>query len=561
MQLYRNARMKQSFPSFCIVSLLAVCLAAAEVPPTFNPKPIVGDYSLPIPGGGEIVFRPVSLGVPFGSFAIREFIAGDRGGGGFRENPTRVAIGGGIPIQTVKGTEAGFYIAKYEITEAQYDAVMKGTLSPSANPVLTPKVNITYSEIEAFLEHYNQWLIKNAPDRLQHAGDCRSWVRLPTEAEWEFAARGGSAVTQDVFDQRNPYPSQNTLKHEWFSGSRSSFDKLKKIGLLDPNPLGIFDMLGNVSEAGSNPYQIEYVQGQVGGRVVRGGNFRSEESEIRSSHREEWPMLTGKGELPRSESIGFRIAIGAPAIQSVAQARVLEKDWSSYRNSRPVTGSGQAAIASVSEQSALEIKDIDRVLGEIDALIKKKSTDKIQGKIQLLRSSYKNIESHLNRAESLLAESGTLQASLSATQIVRETKKFAIIKESLSSNDEAERKDAEETAKAIALNLQDAQNRYEYSFKILSKADAAACASEFRKHIDRLKKEEEGGSKSEQREATEKAEAHLREYRESGRMNTRAWIQELSGLSEKEMEKIEPPKKQNQTQEIMSGFFKKILSK
>jgi len=67
--------------------LQAGFLCSQEVSTPFNPKPLPEDFLLPIPGGGQIVFRPVTLGVPAKSFAIREFVIGDRGGGGFSPLP------------------------------------------------------------------------------------------------------------------------------------------------------------------------------------------------------------------------------------------------------------------------------------------------------------------------------------------------------------------------------------------------------------------------------------------------------------------------------------------
>ena len=111
-------------------------------------------------------------------------------------------------------------------------------------------------------------------------------VRLPGEEEWEFAARGGVAVNSECFQKAPPYEGE-LAKHEWFGGAHSSFGKLKEVGLLAPNPLQIYDLLGNAAEMTGSPYQLEYGHGRIGGFTVRGGSFRTAEGDIRASLRTE----------------------------------------------------------------------------------------------------------------------------------------------------------------------------------------------------------------------------------------------------------------------------------
>ncbi|MCP4130945.1 MAG: formylglycine-generating enzyme family protein, partial [bacterium] len=134
------------------------------------------------------------------------------------------------------------------------------------------------------------------------------FLRLPTEVEWEFAARGGSVVDATHFDKKHPYPGPLT-KYEWYEGPKSSHSKIKKIGILKPNDLKIHDMLGNVSEMTSSFYRVEYYQGRMGGFVSRGGNYFTSKNKIRSSMREEIPFyknISGDINPARQKTLGLR---------------------------------------------------------------------------------------------------------------------------------------------------------------------------------------------------------------------------------------------------------------
>ena len=145
------------------------------------------------------------------------------------------------------------------------------------------------------------------PDYLERPG-----YRLPTEAEWEFTCRAG-ALTPRPFGRFEDYIS----RYAWWlpeSGGTSH-----PVGLKKPNDLGLFDMLGNLSEWCSDTYQryeatmadpIVDDRGHVGDdaqRVLRGGAYFSSAAALRSATRS--PGHGGEG-VP---FFGFRVARTLPA--------------------------------------------------------------------------------------------------------------------------------------------------------------------------------------------------------------------------------------------------------
>jgi len=157
---------------------------------------------------------------------------------------------------------SSFYIGKYEVTQAQWRALMGTSPSYFSGCDNCPVENVSWNDVQQFIQKLNQQTGKR--------------YRLPTEAEWEYAARGGNKSRGFKYSGSNDIGAV-----AWYDGN--SGNKTHPVGQKSFNELGIYDMSGNVwewcsdweasysSSPSSNP------QGPSTGssRVLRGGGWCS----------------------------------------------------------------------------------------------------------------------------------------------------------------------------------------------------------------------------------------------------------------------------------------------
>ena len=191
------------------------------------------------------------------------------------------------PVHSV--TLSGYYIGKTEVTQALWKAVMGSNPSRFKGDYL-PVENVSWYDCQEFIRKLNSMTGQN--------------FRLPTEAEWEFACRGGNN------SRGYKYSGSNNLGSvAWYDGN--SGNKTHPVGTKAPNELGIYDMSGNVWEwcadwygdyssgAQTNP------TGPYGGsnRVYRGGSWNYDVGRCRSSNRDfYYPWI-------RDIILGLRLAL------------------------------------------------------------------------------------------------------------------------------------------------------------------------------------------------------------------------------------------------------------
>lgn len=318
--------------------------ACAQTVPTwdaanFNPKPLANDFILPMPCGGAMAFRRVetparegpledrqiALGSDDPETAYNEYVRADFIVGSFADPRRRVRY---------------YYIGKYEVTRDQYAAVTEATCPEPTPAGRRPAAGLGWYDAVNFAFRYSAWLMQHARDRLPREGDQPAFVRLPTEPEWEFAARGGAAVSDGDFRQRI-FPMRDPMaRYVWFQGAQSAGGETHPIGMLQPNPLGLFDMLGNVSEIALEPYRLsrgERLHGQAGGFVVRGGDYLTPQARVRSAMRIEYPHFNVEtGQPLRLAQIGMRIVLATSVTTSLEQTTQFRQAWDRLAQSRRI---------------------------------------------------------------------------------------------------------------------------------------------------------------------------------------------------------------------------------
>ena len=205
------------------------------------------------------------------------------------------------PVHSV--TLSNFYIGKYEVTQALWRKVViwkqqHGSTSLSLNPsqwtsdTLNPVEQVSWNDITLWIGHLNEMLGTNT-------------YRLPTEAEWEYAARGGIH-----WNDNYTYSGSNNIDSVAWYYSNSS-NQTHQRGRKQPNQLGIYDMSGNVWEW-CNDWYGSYTSGAQTNptgpasgtyRVLRGGSWDADAGGCRVSYRvNDYPSARGS-----VYGFGFRV--------------------------------------------------------------------------------------------------------------------------------------------------------------------------------------------------------------------------------------------------------------
>ena len=244
------------------------------------------------------------------------------------------------------------------------------------------------------------------PSPLPRAGSTQGYFRLPTEDEWEFAARGGLAVENTLFRLPMPAIADGGDYSEYIAhgGTESAGGKVQVIGTLKPNALGLHDMLGNVSEIVSTSFSLVRhgrLHGQTGGYVKRGGDARTPIARIRSATRFEVPPFDVTSNTPtRDRYSGGRLALSGLSITSAEQAKLL------------VTALED--MAKIDTQLATAKSD-EEVLNLIDTMFENATTAQTKQKLALVRDTiqkgHAERNSQRNRSIRLILESGTLMCN------------------------------------------------------------------------------------------------------------------------------------------------------
>jgi hypothetical protein len=318
-----------------LASLLASS-AAAQTPPApwpeaqVNPRAAAEDMLLPLPCGGAMAFRKIATPAPRGALADRQAVVGDEDAETAYAEFVRTDFLAG-PFVDPQGVRH-FWIGKYEVTRAQYVAVTAGCedLAGLGGSRRAPQTGLGWFEAVRFAHLFGAWLAGNARDKLPGDGKQRAFVRLPTEVEWEFAARGGAAVSDADF-RRRVHPMDGPV-HDYAQISRPGGRRVvRDIGLLKPNPLGIHDMLGNAEEIVLDAFRLNRggrLHGQAGGFVAKGGDVMTPEDRLRSAMRIEYPHFDSEDGKPTAlPTAGLRVVLALPVISDLARGPEIRAEW------------------------------------------------------------------------------------------------------------------------------------------------------------------------------------------------------------------------------------------
>ncbi|MDG1325750.1 MAG: SUMF1/EgtB/PvdO family nonheme iron enzyme, partial [Opitutales bacterium] len=217
----------------------------------------------------------------------------------------------------------GFYLGKYEVTQAQYEAVMTGnTDSLSATPSNWPNnadrpvEKVSWDDIQKFLTRLNAQEAGNIP-----AG----WAYvLPTEAQWEYACRAGTTTAYSWGD------SITTSNANYYNNIGQTAD----VGQYSANPWGFFDMHGNVREWTADRYAAYSSGAQTdpegpatgSSRVSRGGSWNNSGANLRSALRN-----YGGNPSLRGNNHGFRVGfqkqsadVASPEMSIIGDANITQ---------------------------------------------------------------------------------------------------------------------------------------------------------------------------------------------------------------------------------------------
>ena len=185
-----------------------------------------------------------------------------------------------------------FYLGKYEITQGQWEEVMGSNPSRFKKGNNYPVEEISWNDVQEFIKKLNN---KTGKD-----------YRLPSEAEWEYAARSRGKREKYAGTSSN----SGLDRYAWYWGN--SDRKTHPVGEKKPNGLGLYDMTGNVSEWCQDWYSSDaYGKHQRNNpiytksgsfRVYRGGGWRSDPRSASASDRCNGAPVTSYGDL------GFRLA-------------------------------------------------------------------------------------------------------------------------------------------------------------------------------------------------------------------------------------------------------------
>lgn len=258
----------------------------AETPYTWKVRSCVGDEWTEWVDGKAFATKSTSLFPDQADFIWVE-------GGSFQMGSTAEwASAEEQPVHEV--TVGGFWISKYEVTQSEWLSLIDFNPDPSGGYLDgddRPAVGMLYEEAQLFVERLNEKTGKT--------------FALPTEAQWEFAARGGNT------GGGYRYAGSDDIEQvAWYKGN-SAAEGTHEVGTKAPNELGLYDMTGNVMEWCSDwldtypdSPQVDPTGPSTGiGHVIRGGGWSQDDKWCHTTFRQ------AMNPAARGAATGFRLVL------------------------------------------------------------------------------------------------------------------------------------------------------------------------------------------------------------------------------------------------------------
>ena len=181
-------------------------------------------------------------------------------------------------------TLSSYYVGKTAVTQTLWEAVMGNNPSTDKGP-FHPVINVSWDNCQEFIRKLNK--------------KTNRTFRLPTEAEWEFAARGGN------MSKGFKYAGSNNIKDVAWCDDDAWNPKSHPVAQKQPNELGLYDMSGNVWEWCQDFYGIYNSESQINptgpndgrNRIIRGGGLSTKAKYCRVSFRGSHPPLGWRSDL------------------------------------------------------------------------------------------------------------------------------------------------------------------------------------------------------------------------------------------------------------------------
>ncbi|AMV71432.1 protein 3-oxoalanine-generating enzyme family protein [Desulfuromonas sp. DDH964] len=288
---------KSSVALFALVFCIAQPVIAGFIP---GFEPVWEKYrraaSVPAsPGGGGAAYTDPATGVEFVFVKGGCFQMGSNDGEADEKPVHEVCVD-------------DFWMGKFEVTQGQWQKVAGSNPAFFKKGDNYPVERVSWDDVQDYLRQLNAKSGKN--------------YRLPTEAEWEYAARSGgkqekfAGLSSDAELFRYANFCDSNCTYNWRTASQNDgYKETSPVGNYQPNGLGLYDMAGNVWEWCSDRYGDKYYaqsprnnpRGPSGGsyRVCRGGCWDVRPAYVRSANR------GGRSPGARDDDLGFRLAFPA----------------------------------------------------------------------------------------------------------------------------------------------------------------------------------------------------------------------------------------------------------